>query len=335
MIFRTTNKQLDLISKRKSGGSLGGAVSTIMHHLTAPLRHREDQQYWSAQVESEEFPLFDEVLIETRTDCNRKCSFCPQSVFTRPLEVMSDEIYRKVIDDLADMGWSGRIALMVTNEPMLDKRMPELIKYAKQKSGRFFLDVNSNGNTLDSAKLGTLFSNGLDNINLDDYRPDRDLNPMKLSKNIEQIDRDFADNPKVNIVRRRYDENLSNRGGSVPKADERNPAASKFCMHPFTRLVIVPSGDVVLCCMDYYYKERFGNVMETDIATIWRSEKLHAVRRSLIAGQRSGVCAGCDVNDYPNFFRWGFGKAKERVQRKRDRRKALATARTKQAANAG
>ena len=83
--------------------------------------------------------------------------------------------------------------------------------------------------------------------------------------------------------------------------------------------------------MDYYYKERFGNVMETDIATIWRSEKLNAVRRSLATGKRSGVCAGCDVNDYPNFFRWGFGKAKERLERKLARRRALAQARTKQA----
>ena len=39
-----------------------------------------------------EFPLFSQVLIETRTDCNKRCSFCPQSFYKRPVKSMKWDV---------------------------------------------------------------------------------------------------------------------------------------------------------------------------------------------------------------------------------------------------
>ena len=34
------------------------------------------------------FPLFSQVLIETRTDCNNSCPFCPHAFNKKPLGIM-------------------------------------------------------------------------------------------------------------------------------------------------------------------------------------------------------------------------------------------------------
>lgn len=82
--------------------------------------------------------MFTQVLLETRTDCNRKCKFCPQAHFSRPFRSMDWNVFTKVIDDLAEMEFSGRVALYMTNEPLIEPRLMEMIKYARIKSARFF-----------------------------------------------------------------------------------------------------------------------------------------------------------------------------------------------------
>jgi len=82
-----------------------------------------DKIYLNSYYEThKEFPLFSQILIETRTDCNKRCSFCPQSFYRRENEVMKWRIFKKIIDSLTDIGFAGRIALFVSNEPLLETR---------------------------------------------------------------------------------------------------------------------------------------------------------------------------------------------------------------------
>ena len=94
------------------------------------------------------FPIFRQVLIETRTDCNNHCKFCPHAFNKKTLGIMSWECYKKIIDQLSDINYNGRIALMLSNEPLLEDRMEDMIVYARQKSPRFFLDMTTNGTLL-------------------------------------------------------------------------------------------------------------------------------------------------------------------------------------------
>ena len=79
------------------------------------------------------FPMFKQVLIETRTDCNNHCPFCPHAFNDKSLGVMTWECYTKIIDQLCDIHFNGRVALMLSNEPLLDERLLDMIKYAKGK----------------------------------------------------------------------------------------------------------------------------------------------------------------------------------------------------------
>lgn len=73
------------------------------------------------------YPLFKQVLLETRTDCNNHCPFCPHAFVGKELGVMSWECYTTIIDQLYSIGYNGRVALMLSNEPLLDDRLTDRV----------------------------------------------------------------------------------------------------------------------------------------------------------------------------------------------------------------
>jgi len=266
--------------------------------FSSQMKEMEDLRHYRDAYEKDgRFPLFTQILIETRTDCNRRCSFCPQAHSQRSFKEMEWHVFQKIIQDLAKINFSGRVAFYMTNEPLLDRRMSEMIRYARRASARFFLDLNTNGNLLNLGLMDELIRSGLDNINIDDYRSDRDEFPTRLSKNIQPIRDMYAFNPKVQIDHRRTDEVLSNRAGTVSK-NGSNPYAQSFCNYPFRKLTLSPHGDVVLCCYDYHYTAKIGNVMDLDLDQIWQSDALRDYRLSLLSRKRTGICAGCDAYQY-------------------------------------
>jgi|TARA_B100001964_G_scaffold95008_1_gene106463 radical SAM protein with 4Fe4S-binding SPASM domain len=238
------------------------------------------------------FPMFTQVLLETRTDCNRSCKFCPQSHFVRPLKVMEWEVFTKVINELSAIDFGGRIAFYMTNEPLLETRLLDMIKYARSKSARFFLDITSNGKNLSSKQVDEFFIAGLDNININDYRNDREKFPNKISQYLESIASDFKSNPKVTYIKRSTKEILSNYAGTILGAKRK--LQSSFCNYPFRKLSISADGNVILCCNDYTYKTNFGNVMEKSLKEIWFTDEINQYRSNLLNELRSGICEDCD-----------------------------------------
>ncbi len=255
-------------------------------------------QYYQAYFRTHnKFPLFSQVLIETRTDCNRKCSFCPQSFHERPFQEMGWDVFDTIIQQLYRLEFSGRITFGVTNEPLLDHRTIDMVRHARQTSPRFFLDITTNGNLLTLEMMDQLFTAGLDNININDYRSDRIEHKQELSKNLQPISAAYIYNPKIGFHYRSTNEVLSSRGGNVEK-QTKNTHIHSFCNYPFRKLVLSPNGDVVLCCMDYLYEVTFGNVRDQELEYIWHSSELNNYRTMLLTKARKKICAKCDEYQY-------------------------------------
>ncbi len=274
-----------------------GIAQRKMHQGKNESFHSDIDYLKKYFVANGNYPMFTQVLLETRTDCNRKCKFCPQAHFSRPLKSMDWNVFTKVIDDLAEMKFSGRVALYMTNEPLIEPRLMEMIKYARIKSARFFIDITTNGKNLSSKLLDELFLQGLDNININDYRSDRKSSPDKISKSLEKTIRDFKSNPKVTYNKRSTVEVLSNYAGTIK--DNNRELLSKFCNYPFRKLAISAEGNIILCCNDYIYKTNFGNVLNENLSNIWNSEALNNYRNNLLNETREGICIGCD--EYQNY----------------------------------
>lgn len=242
------------------------------------------------------FPLFQQVLIETRTDCNNHCPFCPHNFNVKKLGIMSWECYTRIIDELVSMGYNGRVALMVSNEPLLESRLCQMIEYAKHKSPRLFLDITTNGRILTLEMVDHLFAIGLDNININDYRGDRDAFPEKLSAQLPEIEAAYSNNPKITIQKRRFDESWPNYGGNIPQHIDKTLG---FCNFPFRKMVISYDGNVVICCDDFMNQTSFGNVMEKSLIDCWNNENFNKYRHALLEDKRIGICSKC--NDGQNY----------------------------------
>ena len=243
------------------------------------------------------FPIFRQVLIETRTDCNNHCPFCPHAFNTKELGIMEWETYCHIINELCRIKYNGRIALMLSNEPLLENRLVEMIKYAKAQSPRFFLDITTNGRLLDVELVDKLFSVGMDNININDYRGDRDKYPNKLSDNLIGVYNAYNNNPKVTFQYRSLKENLPNYGGNIPQNNDG--VNYGFCNFPFRKLTISYKGDVLLCCNDFMYKTCFGNILSKNIEDCWYDERYNEIRFALLKNIRIDMCAEC--NDYQDY----------------------------------
>lgn len=246
------------------------------------------------------FPMFKQVLVETRTDCNNHCPFCPHAFNNKPLGAMEWDCYKRIIDQLCEIGFNGRVALMLSNEPLLDDRLQDMVVYAKKKSQRLFLDITTNGRLLTVEKIDKLFNAGLDNININDYRGDRDKFPNRWSPYIEPLYEAYGNNPKVSFKKRRMDEHLPNYAGNIPQSFDE--AEFGFCNYPFRKLTIAYNGDILLCCDDFMYDTKFGNVKTDNLVDCWNSTEFNKIRLALLENKRIDLCKRCnDFQDYSTF----------------------------------
>lgn len=273
----------------------GKAIRTKTETVSEDINYLADFYKRNGQ-----FPLFSQVLIETRTDCNRRCSFCPQNHYKRSLQIMKWKVFTAIIDSLKNIEFGGRIALFVSNEPLLEARLCKMIKYAKKISPRFFLDITTNGMLLSLKIVDELFNSGLDNININDYHPDRSTCDTKISENLIPIIDAYRGNAKVSYKARSTNELLPNYAGVInqPFKDPIN----YFCNFPFRKLVISTEGNILLCCNDFKHRTEFGNILENDLTHVWYSQQMNQYRFSLLKGNRTGLCHECDdYQDYSTF----------------------------------
>ena len=245
--------------------------------------------------------LFSRISIETRTDCNLKCQFCPQSINPRPFRVMTDDLFKKIIDDLATLQFTGRIAPLTNNEPLLDDRIVGFIAYARKRCPLSFLDLITNGTLLTEELLQELFAAGLDHLTINDYRKDRRKHPFRPSPRLHRIV-ELAKKMfqrKIYLVPRSWFGRLSNRAGNIASERVTLPL-HQFCALPFTGMWVQPDGKAILCCNDYSYEEDMGDVTSNSLSEIWFGEKYIRIRAHLYQGDRTGkICQKCDYPGLP------------------------------------
>ena len=97
-----------------------------------------------------------EIEVETLNRCNGKCSFCPVNALEpqRKYAKMSEQLFKKIIQELAEQNYSGTLSLFSNNEPFLDERIIDFYKYAREKLPGAKLSLFTNGSllTLDKFK---------------------------------------------------------------------------------------------------------------------------------------------------------------------------------------
>ena len=113
-------------------------------------RRKQQKAYIDYFMSQPEVPKPNVVNIETINRCNSTCEFCTANIHAekRPLRKIDENLYKSIIDQLADWGYKGHLTLYGNNEPWLDTRIVEFHKYAREKLPDCFIFVSTKINSL-------------------------------------------------------------------------------------------------------------------------------------------------------------------------------------------
>ncbi|SKB95022.1 radical SAM additional 4Fe4S-binding SPASM domain-containing protein [Lachnospiraceae bacterium] len=240
--------------------------------------------------------MFDHVEIETINRCNGVCSFCPvnRNNDVRVYRRMDDSVFEKIIDELAEMNYRGRIALFSNNEPLLDDRIVKFHEMTRKKLPNARMHLCTNG-TLLSLDIFTALMENLDELIIDNYNQELLLIPN--AKIIFDYCENHADlKSKVTIVLRKPNEILTSRGGDSPNKVREKSEADVSCLLPYKQLIIRPDGKVSLCCNDALGKCTLGDVSLNSLSEIWNGREFRNIRKKMREGRINiPRCRYCDT----------------------------------------
>lgn len=241
-----------------------------------------------------QIPLFKYCEIETINRCNGTCSFCPVNRNDDPRELakMTKELFKKIIDELAQMEYVGKLALHSNNEPFIDDRIIDFARYARIRLPQAYIFIFTNGSLLTLDKLIEI-EPYLDKLIIDNYNDALELNNVPALLNEYCKTKPYLDR-KIEFRLRKMNEVLSTRGGSSP--NKRNTKSiSCQCLLPFSQVVIRPDGKLSLCCNDALGKMTMGDVSESTLFEIWTSQKYMKIREMMRVGRKEiELCRYCD-----------------------------------------
>jgi len=235
------------------------------------------------------------INIETDWRCNRHCWYCSR---LNQGVTMSEELFHHIILSLKAWGFKGRVSLHSYNEPLLDKRLCEFIKFVKNHLPDCPVVIFSNGDLLTKKMMSQLIGAGMDKIMVSIHEPTSEEKALELF----QIASEY---PTVKLMDLRdHYRNLAlwTRGkkdlmGKIGVTTKYSP-----CDKIYT-CVVKSNGNIILCCHDGLEEYVMGSLIKNSLPEIWESSKFKKIRKQVSRGRFSlPICRQC-----------GYQNGKERV----------------------
>ncbi len=220
--------------------------------------------------------------------CNRRCSYCPVSKLKRVVQERMDiNTFEKVVKEMGCYNYSGYFHYNFYNETLLDNRLEQFIRLARNYCPNAKNHINTNGDLLTLEKYKQLISAGTDFVfvTLHDGFMTSKMRTLLIDakQHDNSIDYEFPNNMVFN-----------NRGGLVEVGN--NAGKIKPCYLPSYDVEITANGTVLPCCNDYTEKMKMGNVLSNPLKSIWISKKFRHFRADLRRGYRYkyDLCKDCN-----------------------------------------
>lgn len=264
--------------------------------------------------------------------CNSKCVMCPYPLMTRKKGLMSNKLYKKIVDECVQHNEFRELWLYMFGEPLLDKDIFKKIMYAKRK-GVPIVFLSTNASVLDENKAKKMIESGLDSIvvSLDGTKKTtyerlrQGLNFDEVTTNIKtliSLKKKMGKNtPKVTLqIIKMNDtkaeiksfikkwENLADTISVVPCHDYAGQRKGKAnwvastekrlpCDYLWDKCTILHDGRVVFCCMDYDGRIIVGDINKESIEKVWDGNKMQSLRKLHIEGKFNKIplCSECNI----------------------------------------
>ena len=236
---------------------------------------------------------------------------------------MPIEVYHRIINQLHELNFDGRISPYLMNEPLLDKRLPDLIAYTRTHCPASWIAINTNGDALSEDLACCLFDAGLNSLDVNAYDniqqyeayvalaervaarrgdvmfhfgySDPTFNGVDIPRSTRIIHcRDMAF-WEPQFLAHRATPDLQNRSGNVPGARHLSEPLALGCPRPFQQMYINYQGEAVLCCNDWRFEVIMGYTATATLAEIWHNTHYQAYRHNLQRQNRAmPLCETCD-----------------------------------------
>ncbi len=276
-----------------------------------------------------EKPTF--IQMETVTKCNAKCEFCPQNEIVRDPARMPQETWQKIVDDTRGMGITYRPFL--TNEPFVDNRMPEIVRYIKDNDPTARVEFNTNGELVTEQMGIDLLEAGVDIMRFSiDGLSRETYEPSRLGVNYDRVmertqiflknwheggyrDKVFTEVRMIEVPENTH-EVEDYRAFWQPQCSEvlitqlyqwpwtgqqRHDVVMKPCLKVLDELFFYSNGNATVCCWDVHERAVVGNVHQQSVMEIWESYAANCLRDLLDDGRRDLIhlCSRCNAyKDY-------------------------------------
>lgn len=274
------------------------------------------------------------VQFQTLSTCNAKCVFCCHS--SNPKEIphgrMEDSLIKKIVKECGRSG-VGRMSPYMTNEPLLDKRVPDILRDIKKYSilpVKTRITTNAGlltpetGEKLIKAKLSQIWIS-VNGYSEETYRESMALDFNKTMGNIDNFlllkQKMGVKYPRVHIstLRTRIVEHelerakeywstrdvkfhihaVDNRVGEDEFdsvcLDKNKHKIKRNCDLFLKQAYIVENGDMILCCHDWKQSVVVGNITNSSIREVWNSDKFKKLIYEYMEGNFDNleICRNC------------------------------------------
>jgi sulfatase maturation enzyme AslB (radical SAM superfamily) len=273
------------------------------------------------------------LIVEPSSKCNLACTFCDlhsgRIDGTDALKgQMSEQTFSRIVDQLADMPFVLKeLQYHGNGEPLLNKSLPDFVRYAKERGVAKKHRLTTNGTMLTPKNLAKVIDAGIDEIHVSLDTSDRasysELKGCDLYEKVEaNIDSAISylenrtgcslfikyalphangdygfTNEIANAVVDKYRDRVKNsktvhlRGMPlVTLQDGKKERKKEFhtpCEIPFYSAFVKFDGKVSVCCADLFQDLAIGNVNETTLGEMMQGESLRHIRRCHLKGDLS------------------------------------------------
>jgi radical SAM protein with 4Fe4S-binding SPASM domain len=257
-------------------------------------------------------PLFERLEIESQSNCNRSCWFCPRTYDDSGtyldeqgksvINQMPTEKILDLLDQAQALGFCGQVTFYFYSEPLLDRRNPMLAREARKRGMRPF--VHTDGDMLkhnDSlcSEVKSVYEYIV--IGLYDYRNNEELEATKsywkdklagATLMFSTIGPAGALLPGSMAIPRALVPTDSRMG--IPDLTYANAP----CSRPLLRMIVRHDGEMCNCCEDLHGDFKLGNVYQRSLEDLWFSGRHMKIVADLIAGHREkySLCRNCPLS---------------------------------------
>jgi len=279
------------------------------------------------------------IEIETIAYCNASCLMCPIPSMKRKRGVMSDELFKKIINELVEIQ-PYQICPFNNGEPLLDKKLVSRIEYINKVLPNTSIVIYTNAALLNQEKIEELNQVRVDKINIsfnagrkESYEKIMGLDFDNVVANIDLLLK-LKKNTKVLVSMIKIPQNRGEVGSFVKMWRGKDVTvkvwepmdfgqriqlnfkqrARRFfdfllppppCVRALETMTILYDGRASLCSRDFEGEVILGDVSSESLLQVWNSERGKNIRWRQLEGSRNKIhmCKKCPGYNLPK--RWG------------------------------